>query len=89
MRYSRIDAVPHPNYFHYVTSALLIKTDFGPIANVTLEDNYFAGGAYTVYSVGDSPLRGTHQRHHAPQRLREGQLRLRRRRRRRKATRSG
>ena len=46
--------MPHPNYFHYVTSALLIKTDFGPIANVTLEDNYFAGGAYTVYSVGDS-----------------------------------
>ena len=52
LRCSRIDAVPHPNYLHDVTSALLIKTDFGPIDNVTLEGNYFNGGAYTVYSVG-------------------------------------
>jgi hypothetical protein len=49
MRYSRIDARSHPDYPHYVTSALLVKTDFGTIRNVTLEGNYLNGGAYTVY----------------------------------------
>jgi pectate lyase len=36
---------------HYPqTSAVMIDNDFGPTSNITVENNYLAGGAYTVYS---------------------------------------
>jgi hypothetical protein len=31
------------------TSAILVKSDFQPINNVTIESNYISGGAYTIY----------------------------------------
>lgn len=38
------------------TSGILIKSDFDPINNVTIQGNYISGGAYTVYvRAGDYP----------------------------------
>lgn len=32
------------------TSAILVKSDFGPISNVTIDSNLLAGGAWTLYA---------------------------------------
>jgi hypothetical protein len=40
---------PHPQ-----TAAVFMKTDFGPIHNVRVENNYLGGGGYTVYAITGS-----------------------------------
>jgi hypothetical protein len=37
---------------HNQTSAVMIANDFGPATDISVEDNYLAGGSYTVYSDG-------------------------------------
>src|SRR4029079_11360024 len=34
------------------TSAVMIDNYFGPISNIKVNDNYLAGGGYTIYSDG-------------------------------------
>jgi hypothetical protein len=34
------------------TSAVMIDNDFGPATNITVANNFLAGGGYTVYSDG-------------------------------------
>jgi Right handed beta helix region/RTX calcium-binding nonapeptide repeat (4 copies) len=35
---------------HTQTSAIMIQNSLGPVSNVVINDNYLAGGGYTVYS---------------------------------------
>lgn len=37
------------------TSAVLVKSDLGPIADVRIVDNWLEGGTYTVYVIGRGP----------------------------------
>jgi hypothetical protein len=40
--------------FHAQTSAIIIKADRGNIVNVTVQDNFLSGGAYTFYAYDAS-----------------------------------